>query len=174
MANHQERQELFSTFEQDAFHLEMRDEYHVEDELEPLHLWSKGEWTEQAAAEWWEPWLVKIRAATGAGKTVRRIRIVTEPITDYTRFLWQGTRFNISAGEEVRWLPRHRVPSGVILPPEDLWLLDGSRLIFNHFDESTLSMNMERVTDPNMIARTVRVRDQLWPSAIPHSAYRPL
>ncbi len=168
-----ERQALFGAFERDAFHLEMRDEYHVAEEVEPLRLWRKGEWTDELAREWWEPWLVKIRAATQVGKTVRRLRIITEPITDYTRFLWEGTRFNVSAGEDVRWLPRHRVPEGIPLPPEDLWLFDDSRLIFNHFDEQALSMRMERVTDPSSTAQTVRIRDRLWPVSISHDEYQP-
>ncbi|WP_119728605.1 DUF6879 family protein [Thermomonospora amylolytica] len=170
----EERQGLFDTFERDAFHLEMRDVYRVEDEVEPLRKWRQGVWTEEEAAQWWEPWLVKMRKATGEGRTVRRLRIVTEPITDYTRFLWEGTRFNVSAGEDVRWLPRHLVPEGTVLPPEDVWLFDDSRLIFNHFDEQALSMRMERVRDPEMIALVVQVRDALWPLAIPHEEYRPV
>jgi hypothetical protein len=36
-----ERQGLFGSFERDAFHLEMRDEYHIEDEAEPLRMWRR-------------------------------------------------------------------------------------------------------------------------------------
>lgn len=169
----EERAGLFDTFERDAFHLEMRDVYRVQDEVEPQRKWRDGEWTDAEAAEWWEPWLAKMRRVTGQGRTVRRLRIVTEPITDYTRFLWEGTRFNVSAGEDVRWLPRHLVPDDVELPPEDLWLLDDTRLILNHFDEPALSMRMEQVEDPDLIALVVDSRDRLWPLAIPHAEYRP-
>jgi len=169
-----ERQGLFGSFERDAFHLEMRDEYHIEDEAEPLRMWRKGEWTDEMAREWWAPWLAKIRGATQARKTVRRLRIITEPITNYTRFLWEGSRFNVSAGEDVRWLPRHLVPEGTALPAEDLWLFDDSRLVFNHFDEHALSMRMERVADRSLIAQAVDARDRLWPLAIPHDEYRPV
>ncbi len=169
----QERGELFDHFQRDAFHLEMRDEYLVEDEVEPLRKWRAGRWTDEEAAEWWEPWLAKMRRVTGAGMTVRRLRIVSEPITDYTRFLWEGSRFNTSAGEEIRWLPRTEIPEGVELPPEDLWLFDDSQLIFNHFFEGTLSMRMERVSDPALVALCVRARDRLWPLATPHAEYKP-
>lgn len=169
----EERARLFDTFERDAFHLEMRDLYLVEDEVEPQRKWRAGEWTHAEAAEWWEPWLAKMRQATSAGKTVRRLRIVTEPITDYSRFLWEGTGFNTSAGEDVRWLPRHLVPADIELPPEDLWLFDDTDLIFNHFDEQALTMSMERVENPELVKLTTTARDRLWPVAIPHTEYRP-
>ncbi|SDU77085.1 DUF6879 family protein [Jiangella alkaliphila] len=171
--SNEERAGLFDTFDFDAFHLEMRDVYVVEDEVEPQRKWRAGEWTDAEAAEWWEPWLAKMRRASATGRTVRRLRIVTEPISDYTRFLWEGTRFNVSAGEDVRWLPRDQVPPDVVLPPEDLWLFDDERLIFNHFDEASQSMRMERVDDAAMIKFVVAARDRLWPLAVRHAEYQP-
>lgn len=169
----QQRAGLLADYHRDAFHLEMRDLYNVEDELEPLRKWRAGEWHDPDAADWWEPWLAKVRQATVAGRTVRRLRIVTEPITEYTRFLWDGTRYNVSAGEDVRWLPRQRLPNSVDLPDQDFWLLDDTRLIFNHFDDTRRSMRMEEVTDANLAHRCARLRDQLWPLAVRHGDYRP-
>jgi hypothetical protein len=168
----EQRANLFTGFDRDAFHLEMRDMYSVEDEVEPLRKWRNGEWQDPEAADWWEPWLVKIRNATGAGRAVRRLRIISEPITDYTRFLWEGTRYNVSAGEEVRWLPRHLVPERTAFPENDFWLFDDSRLIFNHFDEVERSMRMEQADDPSVVDLCVRLRDHLWPLGIPHSEYK--
>ncbi|MGH3341346.1 MAG: DUF6879 family protein [Carbonactinosporaceae bacterium] len=170
----EQRANLFSTFERDAFHLEMRDEYNVEDEVEPLRNWRNGEWRDPEAAEWWEPWLMKMRNATNAGKRVRRLRIVTEPITDYTRFLWEGTRYNVSAGEDVRWLPRHLVPEGTVFPENDFWLFDESWVAFNYFNEDERSMRMERVTDPSAVELCMRISDRLWPLAVPHNEYKPV
>jgi hypothetical protein len=169
----EQRANLFDVFIRDAFHLEMRDEYNVEDEAEPLRKWQDGTWQDPEAADWWEPWLAKMRKATGEGKSVRRLRIVTEPITDYTRFLWEGTRYNTSAGEDVRWLPRHLVPRETKFPDEDFWLFDDSWMVFNHFNEAERSMRMERVIDPAIVDACVRLRDQLWPAAIPHNQYEP-
>jgi len=50
---------------------------------------------------------------------VRQARIVSEPVTAYTRFLHDtATEPNIEAGEQIRWLPR-KLASGIALPGND-------------------------------------------------------
>src|SRR5437764_370956 len=88
--------QLFRDFKRSAFHLEMQDEYTVSDELEPLRKWRAGEPDDY---EWIRDWHELIKAATAAGKTVARARVVTEPVTEYVRFEHAMARFNIAAGE---------------------------------------------------------------------------
>lgn len=74
---------LIRALARNGFHLELRDEYGVPEEDEPVAKWRRGEHDDFA---WLEPWLAQMRVATQAGKTVRRVRVITEPLTDYIRW----------------------------------------------------------------------------------------
>ena len=78
-------------------------------------------------------WSDLIRATVARGVTVRRIRLVSEPVTDYIRFEYDVTAaHNIAAGEDVRWLPRSAA-AGLLVPCSDFWVLDGQVVLWNHF-----------------------------------------
>ncbi|GAB3440126.1 hypothetical protein GCM10027570_05310 [Streptomonospora sediminis] len=168
----EQRNKLFETFESDAFHLELRDTYHVSGEEDPFTAWLDGVPDDQA---WLQPWLDLMRSATALGRTVRRVRVVTEPVSDYIRFEHEGTADNIAAGEDIRWLPRHHLPEGLALPAggRDWWLFDDRLLAVGHFDAHGRVLGSELVTDPQTAAECVRVRDELWALAIPHDTYAP-
>jgi hypothetical protein len=53
-----------------------------------------------------------------AGTQIRRAHIVSEPVTEYIRFEWAGTQYNVTAGEDVRWL-RRRLAWRIALPGND-------------------------------------------------------
>ncbi|TQN27821.1 hypothetical protein FHX37_4551 [Haloactinospora alba] len=168
----EQRNNLFETFESDAFHLELRDSYHVSGENGPFTAWLNGTPDDQA---WLQPWLDLMRSATDGGRRVRRVRVVTEPISDYIRFEHEGTRENQEAGEDIRWLPRHQLPAGFAAPVggNDWWLFDDRILAVGHFDEHGRVLGSEIITDPATVAECVRVRDEVWALAIPHNAYTP-
>src|SRR3954451_502693 len=108
-----ERDELFANFEREALHLEMRDVYAIKEEEGRLTKFLQTGYRDHATeAEGRRSWTSLIRSGTQAGKTFKRARIVSEPVTDYTRYVWAGTDPVVEAGEEVRWLPR-RDASGI-------------------------------------------------------------
>lgn len=168
----EQRSSLIRDFTRSAFHLELKDEYGVPEEDEPVARWRKGEQDDFA---WLEPWLAQMREATQAGKTVRRVRVITEPLTDYIRWEHEGTWRNQEAGEDIRWLPRHRVPEGMAFPAggNDWWLIDDRILIVTYFHESGRVDAYEQVTDPSAVAECIGTRDRLWAIAIPHDEYQP-
>jgi len=166
------RNELLSTFERDAFHLELKDEYRATYEDDPVARWLNGEPDD---FQWMNPWLTRVRDASQAGKTVRRIRVITEPATDYIRWEHSITDLNQKAGEDIRWLPRHLLPGGIEFPAagNDWWLFDDRLVTVGYFHDDLRVKNSELVTDPAIVADCIRVRDQLWSISIPHSEYRP-
>ena len=88
-----------------AVHLEMRDSYMRDDP--DFIAWQQGRRPDPAdRASWWRPWLDVVSEHTGRGVVMRRARIVSEPISDYIRYEYDGTFTNTAAGEQVRWLPR--------------------------------------------------------------------
>lgn len=167
---------MFTGMRCDAFHLELRDSYGVAGEGSRFGRWLAGERESyQAVSEWFSDWTDLVRVHAAAGRTVRRLRVVTEPLTPYIHFEWSDTPHNVEAGEDVRWLPRHQLPD-VVFPygGTDFWLLDDEAVVFTRFDDSGKSLGKELVEDPGVVAECAKVRDTLWPLAIPHSAYSPV
>ncbi|MEU3690477.1 DUF6879 family protein [Streptomyces narbonensis] len=167
-----ERNRLFESFKQDAFHLELRDDYSVPDEESPFTSWTRGESVDYS---FMESWTQLIRSATSEGKTVRRVRVITEPHTPYIQWEHETTGINDEAGEDIRWLPRHRLPEGITFPMQgnDWWLYDDKLLAVGHFDDEGRVLGSEVITAPDVVAECVRVRDLLWGLAIPHGEYQP-
>ena len=169
----EQNRELFASFESFAYHLEMRDQYAVEDEAEKFARWRAGKLERPTASEdWWRPWHTLIRDAVQRGAIVRRARIVSEPVTDYIRFEWEGTYQNVEAGEEVRWLPR-RQATGIALPGNDFWLFDDKAVMVNHFTGDGGWVGQELITEPAVIELCHSAFDAVWEVATPHGEYQP-
>ncbi len=97
--------EALAKAQQSAMHLEMRDSYMLDD---PEFIrWQQGHRYDPAdRRSWWRPWLDVVADATARGVVMRRLRVVSEPLSDYVRYEYDGTFTNVEAGEDVRWLPR--------------------------------------------------------------------
>jgi hypothetical protein len=115
-------------------------------------------------------WLDTIRRITAAGARVRRMRIVSEPVTDYIRFEWHGAGPAIEAGEEIRWLPR-RLASCLALPGNDFWLLDERTAMFNHFSGEGRPLGQEITDNAATVKLCLAAFEAAWKLAIPHGEY---
>lgn len=169
----EQRDELITTFvERDAFHLELKDAYATAIEDGPFAKWLKGEPDDFA---WLQPWQARIRNATQAGKTVRRVRVISEPLTDYIKWEHSSTVLNLEFGEDIRWLPRHHLPNEIAFPVNgnDWWLFDDRLVAVGHFRDDGSVQGHEIIADRVVVADCMGVRDQLWAIAIPHSKYEP-
>ncbi|MGY5137375.1 DUF6879 family protein [Streptomyces nigrescens] len=166
-----QRDELFNSFERDAFHLELRDDYGSPIEDTPYARWQRGEPDDYT---WLDPWMALMKRVTGEGKTVRRVRVITEPHSQYVGWEHSLTNLNIEAGEDIRWLPRHQVPEGANFPAggNDWWLYDDRLLAVGHFDSEGRVLGSQLVEDPDIVAECIGLRDRLWTLAIPHSEYK--
>jgi len=170
----EERRDSFlSTYRREALHLEMRDIYATDIERSRFQTWLRGEPLDpDREAEWWRPWVELMRANCAAGKTLRRLRIVSEPVTDYIRFEWLDAFNLMKAGEDVRWLPRRRA-STLLLPGNDFWLFDGETVAFTHFDGDGRVLGHELTTDAQVVRTCKAAFEAAWAVAIPHNEYEP-
>ncbi len=159
-------QDIFRTSER-AFHLELRDEYHVKDEEVPFAKWLTGEPDDFG---WRIGWLSFIKEVTTRGVGVERVRVVTEPHTDYVRWELALDPQNIDAGEHIRYLPR-RHAQGIVLPAEDFWLFDDDRLVLSLFKPEGGSGGFAREYDPDLIRRYRTACNQVWSRAVPYAEY---
>jgi len=160
---------LFTSFKREALHLEMRDSYGTADEIPHLRKWEAGEPDD---ADWLQPWFDLVNAGTQAGKVFRRARIVSEPISDYQKWVLKDTPLFVEAGEDIRWAPRSRV-STVALPGNDFWLFDDEVVVFLIFAASGLVVDRYSTTDRSTIELCRTSFEEVWKLSIPNSEYRP-
>lgn len=106
----------------------------------------------------------KIRAATDAGQSYRRVRVVSTPLTDYARYSLWVSRLNVGAGEDIRYLARDDIPDGLV--GFDYWLFDSRTAARMHFDDDDVLLGFEFVTDPEMIVELNYWRDAAWHHAL--------
>lgn len=160
--------ELFGRCQREAFHLEVRDSYAVPSESEPFRRFLDGEPDDNA---WFEPWGRLMRETTTRGVKVTRVRVVTEPHSDYHRWLLALSALNAQAGEDIRYLPRHLIDADAV-PADDYWLFD-DRVVFNLVDEHGRAAGCSALSvDPATVARCRSVKERLWALATPYARYR--
>jgi len=154
-----------------AIHLETRDAYTPSDSdwLD----WQAGNRFDPATREGWTDWFDLMKAAVGRGVTVRRARIVSEPVSDYIKYEYDVTAdYNLAAGEQVRWLPR-RQTAGLLVPPTDFWVFDDQVVVWNHFAGDGSWVARENCDDASLARLCMSSFDSVWERAIPHEEYRP-
>jgi hypothetical protein len=133
--------------------------------------WTVGESYDRSGAD--KEWHGLIAPVVTRGVQVRRLRIVSEPVSAYIRFEFEVTPdANLAAGERVRWLPRGRA-SDLALPGNDFWLID-DRVLFNHFSGDGDWIGVEPTADADVVKFCAAVFDAAWDRGVDHEAYRPV
>ncbi|MEU3018997.1 DUF6879 family protein [Nocardiopsis sp. NPDC007018] len=163
----------FLDFEHTTWKLETRDRYNVSSEQDEFEYWLRtGDTSLEEKHARASSWHRNVRAAREAGKSWQRVRVVSEPLSDYIRWEHAATQFNEEAGEDIRWLPRHH-PAVEQLPRRDFWLFDSRWVCVLHFDEDDVPHAYEVIDDPATVAQHCQWRDIAWHYAIPHREYDP-
>ncbi len=163
--------DLIRSVKESAVHLEMRDTYGVENEIQGFAAWKQGHrLNPDDRASWWRPWLDLVQEVTAKGVVIRRARVVSEPVSDYIAFEHSGTFTNVAAGEEIRWLPR-RNASDLALPGNDFWLFDGKLVQFNVFDGNGTWVHTDQTEEPAVAALCRSAFESVWERATPHEKY---
>jgi hypothetical protein len=162
--------EIMADVRHSAAHLEMRDFYGVENEMEHYAAFRRGTWSVQAERADRQAWLDLVAAAVARGVAVRRARIVSTEVSDYIRYEYAGTQMNIEAGEQVRWLAR-RCASDLGLPGNDFWLFDDRLVQFNVFDGEGRWVGTDFTEEPEVVRLCSRAFEAVWQRAVPHERF---
>ena len=149
-----------------AFRLERQERYHDPEEDEPIRRFMAGE----PDYSWNDEWEAMMRRRTADGQRMTRVRIVSKPHDDYTRFLLDLARVNVAAGEDIRYLSRDRA-KGLDLPGYDFWLIDSTRLGIMQFGEDDVLLGAEVHDDPAIVVRHCHYRDVTLHHAITFGEY---
>ncbi len=108
-----------------------------------------------------------VREATSAGRLFSRVRVVSFPLTDYTRFAMWVAGYTREAGDDIRYLARGQADAAEF-PRRDFWLFDSRKLVMMNFDEDDRFVEAEVVDEPSVI-----VEHNYWRDAVRHHAMTP-
>lgn len=160
-------EDLLASTVRSVVHLEARDTY---DATDPAYL----KWLEDGDASYdWDFWISLVGGAVDRGVRFRRLRIVSEPVSDYIRWEHAISYGNVNAGEELRWLPRH-LAYDLPHPVADFFMWDQRLIAYNFTSGSGADTGrMEYVADPRKILPVVGMFEMLWERGIPHADYVP-
>lgn len=162
--------ELLQAVEDEFIHLETRDAYGTETELPHMAQWAAGEDDDLA---WLGDWCAMLRRHAAAGRSLRRARIVSEPLSDYQRWSYSIAQPMVEAGEDIRWVPR-RLVSSIGIPGNDFYVIDRRTVIFLHYSGAGLSTDLTVSTDPADVELCRTAFDAVWKHAIAHREYQPV
>lgn len=138
-------------FKRSAFRLLTLDSYLADNEREPYARFLAGEPVDPA---WREPWKSFVRSVRKSGRTMARVHIVAEPLTDYMRFsVLHGYPANVEAGEDVSILGRKEAAG--LVNVGDWWLFDGKLAAFLVYNDAGAVERIELDGDP-VIAEMLR------------------
>ncbi|WP_432180523.1 DUF6879 family protein [Streptomyces sp. NBC_00063] len=164
--------ELLGGCSRSAVHLEMRDRYGNAAEADDFRAWREtGRLDIDPGSSDWAPWVSLVSQTVARGVSVRRARIVSEPVTDYIRYEHASTVVNVHAGEEVRWLPRQRA-SDIALPGNDFWLFDDLVIRWGYFSGDGAVVGHEISEDRDAAKLCTEAFDAVWSRAVPHDLYQ--
>jgi len=157
----------FQDFERSAFRLELRQVYTMPDEEEDLAAFARGQLPPPGYTY---GWLDTVAEARKQGKTMRRVRIVTRPLSFYTQweFIW-GFAWNVKAGEDIRILDITD-RADIELPDHDFWLFDDSTVVRLLYWPDGTQIGRELVEAPDL-ASYLAWRDAAWKLAVPFTDY---
>lgn len=106
-----------------------------------------------------------LREATASGRRFARVRLVTLPLNDYSRFGVWCAQFTNGAGEDIRYLERDKAET-LALPEHDYWLFDSRKLVRMHLDDNDAFLGGEVIEDAAEIVKHNYWRDAAWHHAI--------
>jgi hypothetical protein len=163
---------LFRNFEVATFRLETLQLYNVDYEREPFQDFLAGK--ERYTHPRQQQWVDGIRANLTAGKTMSRVHVIEEPVSDYVRFeITWPYQDSLRAGEEIRVLPvkRGEWPPGVL--DFDYWLFDSVVGYRMYYDPDGSFSSADLIGDKKEVARLEQCRLEAIAGSIPLSDYWP-
>jgi hypothetical protein len=110
--------DAFDTFTRDATRIEALPSFQIAEEAPALATAREGKRPDLKFLRGWHEYLDEVSAS---GRTSRRLRLISNPMTEYERFevRW-GYTSNAEHGEEIRLLSRSMSPE-----MKDYWIFDG-------------------------------------------------
>src|SRR5215831_4275472 len=156
-----------SLFKHSAYRLELLDEYDSPKTRIRVARFLADQPDDAEVRAYWDR---VVGEARRVGKTMQRVHVITEPLTDYLRFELAFYRGSVLVGEDIRLLPGY-LAAGLDLPGFDYWLFDDERAAVMYYGDRGTWLRTEIVTEPSFVADGCRWRAQALSRAIPLGDY---
>lgn len=162
-------EDLLGAATAEAVKFELRDAYLTTD---PAYVaWLAGDPVEKVAAGYTD-WTELVRATVARGVPVQRVRIVSEPVSDYVKFEHAVTPIvNLAGGEDIRWLTR-QAAGALLAPATDVWVVDRKTALFLYFSGDGDLVGSEVVDDPALAGSISDAFATAWDRAVPHEDFQ--
>lgn len=158
-------------FKHTAFRLELQRSYAEPHEEPQFAAFLRGDPQpgpdDPALRDWYE----SVAEHVAQGGRMERVRVQEDPPTDYQQFERWLDRWNIAAGEVMRYMARGRAYEVGLLPAAgdaDWWLVDSARLIVMRFDGAGHRIANELITDPETVLQACKWRDLAVHHSVQH------
>lgn len=155
------------TFKREAFRLEILDHYEIPSSAENFRAFLAGEPKPEGYNA---GWLDAVRKATGNGKRMYRVHILSRPLTPYLRYeLGWGYLTNMEAGEEFFILDTTERENPLADAP-DFWLFDEEAPAVMNYDDAGAFLGPTFVP-ADRAAEFVALRDTALAHAVPFTEW---
>jgi uncharacterized protein DUF6879 len=154
---------LFPTVVRSSWRWECQGDYTVDHDN--VRRWRNGEPDRDDLIH--RDWVRYISGLRQAGIPFERVRMLTEPLTDYLTWMLAITNWNIDAGEDIRWIKESKARE-LGVPDYDFYIFDDNRVVIMNFGEDKLLINAELVDDEDVLEEHRAWRDRVWPHAVRH------
>jgi hypothetical protein len=162
-----EFQDLFGRQWTTAWRWECQGTYAEPSEDEPFRKFLAGE---PEDLSWFQNWVDRVGAWTEEGRRMSRVRMLTDPLTDYLRFELSITPVAIDAGEDIRFLPEGRAAE-LGAPKTDYWMFDEQTVVLMSFGDHGVN-GADLVTGADAVRPYIEWRDIATEAASPYTALR--
>jgi hypothetical protein len=112
-----------------------------------------------------QDWFDWTRRITDEGRQIGRVRVLTEPLTDYLRFELAFTCHAVDAGEDIRLMPK-RTAEELALPEHDFWIFDDRLVAVLHFGDNGVD-TVDLIDGTAAADRYCAVRQRAVGAAVP-------
>lgn len=157
--------ELFRSFDRTAVRLETRERYDGPGYEELLSRFLAGKPDD---FEWLRSWLDQVRELTAGGRTFRRVRVVSVPLSNYNRWALAVSEHNNAAGEDIRYLNRDQAEG---IPDFDYWVFDDERIAKICCDECDWVLGAEIVNDQAEVAALGAAFEDAWGRSVSRATF---
>jgi hypothetical protein len=164
-ASYDDLNQLCRRIRKSYMHLETRDSYGTEIEQPHIAKWRRGEPDD---LESWCGWFFEVlRGHRAAGRTCRRARIVSEPLSEYQRWILSHVDAFVDAGEENGYFARPRLATVLLPGSGDFYVFDDELVLFLHYAGYGKTASFETTDDPQVVRTCREAFETVWKLATP-------
>lgn len=153
---------LWSEAKRDIFRLETLDRYVVDEEEEAFEKYKRGE---KFYDKEFEGWLKEIKNTVDKSIAVRRVHIVSLPLSEYVRFeIEEGYTKTQKQGEGVFMIDRQKTEGSF----EDFWMFDDKIVLPMIYDKDGRFLREGKpIEDESEVKNFVEIKNKLLSKSVP-------